>query len=320
MNKIKLQGFLGIGLLIVCMGFIFYSALKKNEPKSLSTISKTRLPALAGKLGDAFAPKDYEVHYLDTHEGIYRNNDCQHYSDRCTVEVNIKKLDRPLILVMTAYEPIHWSIKKDPGTILKQVILSGYYEQTVSGISADTPVQNISRTFNNHYFYGGYIQNEAEYLSLSRKIKRLTGKDPETVQSVYRAKSFTVDGKINDLLGSEDYADSVNKFTQQLQQTAVSELNWQPYIADMQRRIRQNWHPPSTSKQEHKHAVVMLKIDRSGRLLSVKITQSFVSPVADEAALAAIKAAAPFRPLPLEFKGKSIDVQFTFDYMVNTRR
>jgi outer membrane biosynthesis protein TonB len=37
----------------------------------------------------------------------------------------------------------------------------------------------------------------------------------------------------------------------------------------------------------------------------------------DQAALNAVKATAPFRPLPSEFTGSSIDIQFTFDYNVN---
>ena len=36
----------------------------------------------------------------------------------------------------------------------------------------------------------------------------------------------------------------------------------------------------------------------------------------DEAALKALELTAPFEPLPKEFKGKSVDIQFTFDYNV----
>jgi outer membrane biosynthesis protein TonB len=39
-------------------------------------------------------------------------------------------------------------------------------------------------------------------------------------------------------------------------------------------------------------------------------------PNADNAALNAVKLAAPFRPLPPEYKGQNIDIQFTFDYNV----
>ena len=40
------------------------------------------------------------------------------------------------------------------------------------------------------------------------------------------------------------------------------------------------------------------------------------SPAADRAALNAVEVTAPFRPLPAEFKGQYIDIQFTFDYNV----
>ena len=48
----------------------------------------------------------------------------------------------------------------------------------------------------------------------------------------------------------------------------------------------------------------------------ISLIKSFGMPTADQAALKAVELTAPFRPLPADFKGQSIDIQFTFDYNV----
>lgn len=87
-----------------------------------------------------------------------------------------------------------------------------------------------------------------------------------------------------------------------------------PYMRDLQRRIKMNWDPPKGN--ESKTVVLLFKIARDGRLLSCKIHRSSGLPSADQAALKAVELTAPFRPLPADFKGQSIDIQFTFDYRV----
>jgi TonB family protein len=95
---------------------------------------------------------------------------------------------------------------------------------------------------------------------------------------------------------------------------AVREPDWGPYMRELQRRIKRNWEPPrgDTSKR----VVVMFKIARDGRLLARSIHTSSGVHEADEAALNAVELTAPFSPLPPEYRGRDIDIQFTFDYNV----
>ena len=62
--------------------------------------------------------------------------------------------------------------------------------------------------------------------------------------------------------------------------------------------------------------VKLFKIAKDGRLLSCRVHRGSGLPSADQAALKAVELTAPFRPLPADFKGQSIDIQFTFDYRV----
>ncbi len=95
---------------------------------------------------------------------------------------------------------------------------------------------------------------------------------------------------------------------------ALREPDFGPYMRELQRRIKLNWDPPKGN--ESKTVVLLFKIARDGRLLSCKVHRSSGLPTADQAALKAVELTAPFRPLPADFKGQNIDIQFTFDYRV----
>lgn len=95
---------------------------------------------------------------------------------------------------------------------------------------------------------------------------------------------------------------------------SVREPDFGPYMRELQRRIKMNWDPPKGN--ESKRVVLLFKIARDGRLLSVRVFKSSGIPNADRAALSAVELTAPFKPLPVDYRGSSIDIQFTFDYNV----
>ncbi len=95
---------------------------------------------------------------------------------------------------------------------------------------------------------------------------------------------------------------------------AIKEPDFGPYMKELQRRIKMNWDPPKGN--ESKRVILLFSIARDGRLLNVKVHKSSGLQAADNAAINAVKLTAPFRPLPPEFKGNSVDIQFTFDYNV----
>lgn len=95
---------------------------------------------------------------------------------------------------------------------------------------------------------------------------------------------------------------------------AIRDADFGPYMKELQRRIKMNWDPPKGN--ESKRVVLLFSIARDGRLLNVKVHRSSGLQAADKAAIDAVKLTAPFRPLPPDFKGDSVDIQFTFDYNV----
>ncbi len=95
---------------------------------------------------------------------------------------------------------------------------------------------------------------------------------------------------------------------------AIKQPNWGPYMRDLEQRIKRNWTPPKGDSS--KRVVITFTISRDGRLLNKRIVKSSGVPLADRAAMSAIEQTAPFRPLPPEFKGSSVPIEFTFDYNV----
>lgn len=91
-------------------------------------------------------------------------------------------------------------------------------------------------------------------------------------------------------------------------------VDFAPYMKEVQRRIKLNWDPPKGNEQ--KTAIVFMRIAKDGRLISCKIYKSSGSPTMDKAALKAVEITAPFKPLPSDFNGQYVDIHFTFDYRV----
>ena len=89
-----------------------------------------------------------------------------------------------------------------------------------------------------------------------------------------------------------------------------------PYMRDLQRNIKANWNPPKWNTS--KRVVVLFKIAKDGTLASSPyVYKSSGIPSVDDAAIRAVKITQPFKPLPVGFKGQSIDIQFTFDLNVH---
>ncbi|MBS2004486.1 MAG: TonB C-terminal domain-containing protein [Cyanobacteria bacterium SZAS LIN-5] len=94
---------------------------------------------------------------------------------------------------------------------------------------------------------------------------------------------------------------------------AQADVDFGPYMADLQRRIKRAWFPPKGN--ESKRVVVIFKVHRGGELSNLRLDKSSGVAIADQAALKAVENAAPFRPLPAG-ASDDVDIQFTFDYNV----
>ena len=95
---------------------------------------------------------------------------------------------------------------------------------------------------------------------------------------------------------------------------AIKSPQWGPYMRELESKIKRNWHPPKGDQS--KRVVLLFKVGRRGELLSVRVANPSGSTANDQAAISAVQMSAPFRALPPEFAGPSVEIEFTFDYNV----
>jgi TonB family protein len=88
------------------------------------------------------------------------------------------------------------------------------------------------------------------------------------------------------------------------------------YLLLIRRKIERHWsYPPQAvlGRKEEK-TVIRFTIDATGALAGAGITTTSGSPVLDKGTLAAVRAAAPYAPLPKEFNLTRLHITATFNY------
>ncbi|CAI8043500.1 Sushi, von Willebrand factor type A, EGF and pentraxin domain-containing protein 1 [Geodia barretti] len=101
---------------------------------------------------------NYEVHVI----GNYESSNGRHgfFTDRVAGDTDVivsvsGESPRPLIIVLTSYEPVRWRLSVTSGVIIDRVILSGYYASTVTSSPSNAIRQTETlRDPDNHYGYG----------------------------------------------------------------------------------------------------------------------------------------------------------------------
>lgn len=118
-----------------------------------------------------------------------------------TVTVRVTST-KPIILVLTAYEPVLWRIEA-PKNVVTKVIASGYHQQSVVGLNGDIPVQQSSyETKDGNYFYAYQKDPPAnardlqrrnidrQYDRLATQVRALTGLEVSTFDGQYTGNTF----------------------------------------------------------------------------------------------------------------------------------
>ncbi len=94
---------------------------------------------------------------------------------------------------------------------------------------------------------------------------------------------------------------------------AKPDIDFGPYMAALQRQIKRAWFPPKGNQS--KRVTVLFTVDKSGVLSDLKLAETSGVTAADDAALRAVRSAAPFMQLPSGSPPR-VDIKFTFDYNV----
>lgn len=183
---------------------------------------------------------------------------------------------------------IYYNVKYEENLTKQQVVTTMQYKKNKLGIVQKVP-------------YSDYLKSPETYSSNTKKKALFLNKVQEG--SVHEHVVHLVKEKLGYSLP-----------TQKLRIATNPEADFDSFLKKTQKDIKKNWNPPKLNRS--KRVVVLFKVAKDGKLLENKIIKSSGDIDVDNAAIKALYDTAPFDPLPKEFDGKFIDIQFTFDYNV----
>ncbi len=93
-----------------------------------------------------------------------------------------------------------------------------------------------------------------------------------------------------------------------------SRFSW--YVEAVQRKVTENWlkYEVDPRVSEAKRVYLTFDIERSGRPTNVQVEQSSGVPSLDQSSVRALQRIDTFGPLPSDYSGSKVSVEFWFDY------
>lgn len=141
-------------------------------------------PAPSGPL--ALLARDAQVEGVGVYQGMLGGNRLLSGRKEGIVEVRIRRSAKPIMLVLSSYEPVRWLLITESGARLSGVLVSGYYPSQVTGAgSARVTVVGAAHA---------YEIGSDGYRALNRSVVEQVGKGMEVFQGRYEGGSFSVGG------------------------------------------------------------------------------------------------------------------------------
>jgi TonB family protein len=93
-------------------------------------------------------------------------------------------------------------------------------------------------------------------------------------------------------------------------------VDFKPYLTRISETVRRYWLAiiPASARQSTGKALLQIPVDKHGKVAKIVIAAPSGTDALDRSAVAAISASIPFPPLPTEFQGNEVRVQFAFAY------
>lgn len=144
-----------------------------------------------------------EVHAVGVYEATCDPRVAPRFPNSLRVQVQTTN-KRPVILVLSAYEPVRWEINAPSGAVA-QVIVSGYHKQTVLGLPKGTPVRSLVYEDKNEEYFIAFRDPKAAdltpedraeaqqaYEQMTKKVKELSGQELKFFRGRYGADRVTI--------------------------------------------------------------------------------------------------------------------------------
>ena len=150
---------------------------------SLGDFTKQVQGGLVNNLGEP------ELHHVGVYEGMLPGNAKRGFQQHPEgiVEVKLDYTGGPIILALSAYEPVLWKVKLAEGVDLRRVVLAGS-KQRVEGLPDRVKVQREHQ--GRKLGYLGYARNDGEtpYGRTINLLRKVTGVPPASFLGTYGYK------------------------------------------------------------------------------------------------------------------------------------
>ncbi|MEG4456562.1 hypothetical protein [Microcoleus sp. N9_A1] len=112
------------------------------------------------------------------------------------IEIKVERRNKPIILALSAYEPVQWNITAEPGAIIEKIIVNGYHNQTVSGVLG-IPVEEHSYeetgdSLGDFIYKWGATAESSNTSSLVTKLEQRNRTSLTSFQGCYRGTNFSI--------------------------------------------------------------------------------------------------------------------------------
>jgi len=137
-----------------------------------------------------------ELHLIGVYEANADHGN-PNYLSKSAIEIKVERRNKPIILALSAYEPVQWNITTEPGAVIEKIIVNGYHNQTVSGVSG-IPIEEHSyeETGNSlgDFIYNmwGATAESSNTSSLVTKLEQTNRTSLTSFQGCYRGTNFTI--------------------------------------------------------------------------------------------------------------------------------
>jgi hypothetical protein len=162
---------------------------RPRDPTRPESSTDSRDPSAAPACGP-------ELHLIGVYESHSGHSGSNHPQGAATVHV---ERQGAMVLALSSYEPIHWTVTAAPGVVLEKVILNGYHDQTAA-VPAGVPVEIFSGPEGSLGAYA-YAWPSAEGGSntsqLVSAVEKVSGRELSSFHGCYRASSFTLLDDLN---------------------------------------------------------------------------------------------------------------------------
>jgi len=134
-----------------------------------------------------------ELHLIGVYEATADHGNANRAK---SIEIQVERRNKPIILALSAYEPANWNITVAPGTAIEKIIVNGYHHQTVSGVSG-IPIEKHSYEETGNYigdfiYKWGATAESPNTPSLVTKLEEINRTTLTSFQGCYRGTNFSI--------------------------------------------------------------------------------------------------------------------------------